>query len=295
MAILIDFNPLIIGAVHVAQNNLETGETLSVDYVRHLFLHQLVGIKKKFSDYGHLVICCDAKNSWRRDMFPYYKATRKKSREESPINWQVVYESIETLKLELDETFPFKVVFAEKAEADDIIATLVRYFQTHETVGSALYSEPQRIMIVSGDKDFKQLQAYRNVEQYSPIQDRRITENRPDLYLKEHIIRGDSSDGIPNIFSDDDVFVVAEKRQKPVMQKKLDVWLECEDLSFLTDDMHIRNYWRNKKLVDLSEIPDDIQDEIGRCYINASDKKKDLFGYFIRHKLRNLMDEIGYF
>lgn len=295
MPVLIDFNPLIISAVYVAQNNLDAGEDLSVDFVRHEFLNRILSLKRKFSSYGKVVICCDAKNSWRKEIFPYYKASRKKSREDSPINWQVVYEAIDLLRKELDETFPYKVVSVDRAEADDIIGTLVRYFQTHELEGTAIYQEPQKIMIVSGDKDFKQLQMYRNVEQFSPAQDKLIAESRPDLFLREHIIRGDTSDGVPNIFSDDDVFVVQEKRQKPVMQKKLDVWLECEDLSFLTEEVHVRNYYRNKKLVDLAEIPDEIQDDIVRTYINASDKKRDMFNYFIKHRLKNLMGEIANF
>jgi hypothetical protein len=294
MAVLLDFNPLIIGAVHVAQNNVRSADELNVSFIRHLFLNQILSFRKQFSKYGDFVICCDSKNSWRKDLFPYYKASRKKSREESKINWQVVFESIDSIKQEMDEFFPYKVVYADRAEADDVIAVLVKYFQENELEG-IIEQSPQKIMIVSGDKDFKQLQIFDNVEQYSPLLGKRIVENRPDLYLKEHIIRGDTGDGVPNIFSDDDTFV-SEKRQKPIRQEKLDKWLESEGTSFIEDDVVLRNFHRNKKMVDLlNEIPAEIETSIVNRYNSASGKTSNLFNYFIQNKLKNLVTEIQNF
>jgi len=294
MAVLIDLNPLVIGAVHVAQSNLRSAEELDVKFIRHLFLNQILSFKKQFSKYGEFIICCDSKNSWRKDLFPYYKASRKKSREESDINWQIVFESIDTLKQEIDEYFPYRVVYADRAEADDVIAVLVKYFQDNELEG-LIEQAPQKIMILSGDKDFKQLQIYDGVEQYSPMLGKKIVENRPDLYLKEHIIRGDSGDGVPNIFSDDDTFVTS-KRQKPIRQEKLEVWLDSDGTSFIEDDTVLRNYHRNKKMVDLiNEIPKELEENIINRYKQAPNKANNLFNYFIQNKLKNLLPDINSF
>lgn len=46
-------------------------------------------------------------------------------------------------------------------EADDIINSLVEYTQE--------FGNYEKVMIISGDKDFAQLQKYSNVDQYSPI------------------------------------------------------------------------------------------------------------------------------
>jgi hypothetical protein len=293
MAILLDFNPLIIGAVHVAQSNMRS-EELNVDFVRHLALNQILSYKKQFRGYGQIVVCCDSKNSWRKDWFPYYKASRKKAREDSAINWKIVFESIDTIKQELDEHFPYKVVYGDRAEADDVIAVVVKYLQENELDGNVLDQQPQKIMIVSADKDFKQLQSYNNVEQYSPLLGKKISESRPDLYLREHIIRGDTGDGVPNIFSDDDTFV-GGKRQKPIRQEKLEKWLEAEGTSFIEDDVVLRNWHRNKRMVDFAEIPEEVQSSILERYNSASDKSNDLFNYFIKNRLKNLITDIQHF
>lgn len=294
--ILVDFNPLIIGAVHIAQTNLDPGTEVNVDFVRHLFLNQILHFRKKFHDYGDIVICCDSRNSWRKEVFPYYKAARKKERSDSVLDWNSIYESIDTIKQELDETFRYRVVYADRAEADDVIAVLAKYLQENHLDDNILCPGPQRIMIVSADKDFRQLQVFRNVEQYSPILDRKIVENRPDLYLKEHIIRGDSSDGVPNIRSDDDTFVVQGKRSKPIYQEKLTAWLECDDASFCDSEEMTRNYHRNRILVDLlHEIPPDIQTAIIERFESAPCENNNIFNYFMKHRLKNLMQDIHNF
>ena len=74
-------------------------------------------------------------------------------------------------------------------------------------------------MVLSGDKDFIQLQKYPFVSQYNPIQKKFMSGIDPKQYILEHVIKGDRSDGIPNFLSDDDTFV-KNKRQRPLSKKE---------------------------------------------------------------------------
>jgi 5'-3' exonuclease len=170
------------------------------------------------------------------------------------------------------------------AEADDVIGTLCQeYGNTNH-----------KILVLSADKDFQQLQTYMNVYQYDPINKKNVRCNNPEQFLLEHIIRGDPGDGIPNIFSDDNTFVIG-KRQTPVTQKKIN-FLSSINLNEATDNVMYRNYMRNKQLIDLTQIPQKIQKDILGSYHSQVDKKSNnLLNYFIANKLRNLTDSIGDF
>jgi hypothetical protein len=253
------------------------------DIVRHMVLNALRSHKARFSaEFGELVIACDDKNYWRKQVYPYYKANRKKERDASELDWNAVFETLNKIRQELKESFPYKVIQIEHAEADDIIATLVKEF---------CYQE--KILILSGDKDFGQLQKYPNVKQYSPVLKKYINCANPDLFLKEHIMRGDSSDGIPNFLSPDNVFVIGG-RQTPVTSKKIQVWMIQEPEQFCDETM-LRNYKRNQQLIDLECIPDDISTQVLEQYTSQIKDRSKLFNYFIAHKLKNLMECIGDF
>ena len=201
--ILLDFSQVCLSGI-LASGNKDFGE----DLVRHMVLNSIRNFKSRFSNYGELVICCDDKNYWRKQMFPYYKANRKKSREASSLDWNMIFNTLSMIKEEVKENFPYVVLQVESAEADDLIATMVERYGNNG----------EKIMIVSGDKDFAQLQRYKNVSQYSPITKKMIKVDDPMEYLFEHVIRGDSGDGVPNILSRDDVFVNG-LRQKPLQEK----------------------------------------------------------------------------
>ena len=244
----------------------------------------------KFKDsYGDIVICCDDKKYWRRDYFPYYKAGRKKDREASPFDWNLIFETLNKVRDEIKEYFPYKVIQVDKTEADDVIATLAHKF------GVPLKnSTTEKILILSSDKDFMQLQKFANVEQYSPMGKKFLRTNTPEAFLKEHIIRGDRSDGIPNFMSSDDTFVV-EARQKPVTEKKLNKWLEEEPESFC-DEVMLRNYKRNELLIDLSKIPTEYQEKILETYENTPKRGREkLLNYFIQNRMKQLMEHIQEF
>jgi 5'-3' exonuclease len=244
----------------------------------------------KFKEqYGDLVICADDKGYWRRDLFPYYKYGRKKSREESSLDWNLIFQTLNKVRDELKEFFPYKVVQVEKTEADDVIATLCHKYGTQLNNAST-----ERILILSSDKDFLQLQKYANVDQYSPMQKKFLKESNPEKFLKEHIMNGDKGDGIPNFLSSDDTFVTGV-RQKPVTAKKLNTWVEQEPESFC-DDLMLRNYRRNEMLIDLSKVPEEYKEKILETYQNAPDNGRDkIFNYLIKNRMKLLMEHIQEF
>lgn len=259
--------------------------------VRHMILNSIRSYKQKFGDkYGELVIACDDKNFWRRQIFPYYKANRKKMRDQSDIDWTAIFESLGKIRQELIEHFPYRVLKVEYAEADDIIASLCH------TYGSELLSDStEKILILSGDKDFIQLQQYANVEQYDPVRKKFIKHNNPSQYLKEHILRGDAGDGVPNFLSSDDTFI-SGTRQKTIRQKNLDEWLSYEKPEQFCDSTMLKGYVRNQQLVDLGYVPSNIRETaIAQYQKQAGKGKNNLLNYFIQYKLKNLVEHIGEF
>ena len=277
MAILIDFNQVVIASIMVAFGHKKHAN-INEDMIRHLALNSLRYYRTRFKDkYGELVICCDDKRSWRKDIFPYYKAHRKKDRDESDMDWKLIFDIIDKMKQELVEYFPYKVIHITKAEADDIIGLLCR-IADEDTV------------IVSSDKDFRQLQTNKYITQWSPRTKRFIRDKDPMTYLKEHIIRGDRTDGIPNFLSKDDTFVNGS-RQRRITEKRLTGWMDCEVEGF--DENKLRGFKRNEQLINLLFTPAEIQKEIIDTYNEKHDAKRNkIFGYFIKHRMKMLMNDL---
>ena len=234
-----------------------------------------------------MVLCYDSKKYWRRDYFPNYKSNRKKDRANSGLDWNTIFETLNNIRDEIKEIFPYKVLEVEGAEADDVIASIVQHVA--ETP-----SEFEHILILSGDKDFIQLQKHNFVKQYSPTLKKFVKGIDPDIYIREHVLKGDRSDGVPNFLSPDNTFV-DELRQKPLSKKKLETWIDLEPSDYCSDEM-MRNYQRNKTLIDLECIPSDLKVKILEEYQNAEhgDRSK-LLNYFINKRLKNLMNDIGDF
>jgi len=294
--ILVDMNQVMISSL-MSQVGSNPNANLSEDLIRHMVLSTILSYKKKFSDeYGEIIFCADDKNYWRKKIFPFYKANRKKARDASKFDWNLIFSTLNKIREEVKEVFPYLVIQVESAEADDIIATLCKYSQNNSLNRVGLVTEPQKVLILSGDKDFLQLQKYKNVRQFSPLQKRYITTDDPRRFLIEHIINGDSGDGVPNFLSDDKVFVTEGLRQKPIRQVKLAEWVKFDDPSEFCDSDMLRNYKRNESLIDLSFIPDEIQSSIILKYETRSvgDRKK-MFNYFVTNKLKYLMDSISEF
>ena len=286
--ILLDLNQVMISnlMIQLQRNNDEIEES----FIRHMILNSVRMYNVKFGEeYGDLVIACDDKNYWRKDIFPYYKAHRKADREASTLDWNHIFSILNKIREELKETFPYKVIQVDRAEADDIIGTLCHRF------GKTLKAEDdQKILIISGDKDFGQLQKYVNVDQYSPMLKKWIRISNPESFLREHIMRGDRGDGVPNFLSADNV-IVTGTRQKPLASKKIEKWMGLDPRDFCNEVM-LRNYKRNENLVNLSCIPKAIVNQINEKYDNYKlPQRSGLLNYFIKNRLKNLVDKIGEF
>lgn len=282
--IIMDLSQVMISNLMVQLGN-HTNAELEEDLLRHMILNSIRSYNAKFrGEYGELIIACDATNNWRREVFPYYKANRKKAREKSEINWTQVFDTLNRVRDELKENFPYRVIHVDGAEADDIIGSLAHKFG----------NTSEKILILSGDKDFVQLQAYMNVKQYDPVQKKWRTSNDPSRFIKEHIMRGDTGDGVPNFLSADNTFVIGS-RQKPLAAKKMDVWVNQDPREFCDENM-LRGYLRNQQLVDLNFIPDHIRDNVMVQYEAQSGKGREkLFNYFIEKRLKNLMESLSDF
>jgi hypothetical protein len=282
--IIVDLSQVMISNLMMQLGN-HTNTEVEEELLRHMILNSIRSYNMKFkNEYGEMIIACDDRNFWRRDIFPYYKANRKKSREKSELNWTQIFDSLHKIRDELKVFFPYRVIQVNGAEADDVIGALVmKHGDTNE-----------KILVLSGDKDFVQLQRYSNVTQFDPVQKKYRTTNDPDRFIKEHIMRGDIGDGIPNFLSTDNCLVVGE-RQKPVSSKKVDTWVNQKPEEFC-DERMLRGYRRNQQLVDLTFIPQNIQEDILSEYeAQAGKDRKNLFNYFIEKKLKNLIESINEF
>lgn len=293
MAILVDFNQTIISSFHAVgkMNDVE----ISLDMVRHLALNSLVSTRKKFhKEYGELVICVDGPDNWRKKVFPFYKANRAKSKQADDIDWAFVHSCIDTVRNELVEHFPYKVVQVVGCEGDDVIGTLVNYFQENELAGNGLFNEPQKCLIISTDGDFKQLQKFKNVSQYSLIQGKFLRESDPEDFLYRKIIKGDKGDGVPGIKSADDCFVMGV-RQKPIYEKEIVEWKESKPEEIFEGEM-LDNWKRNQTMVDLDCTPAELQEKILSTYHEAHvAPRAGLLNYFIKYRLNNVRQELQYF
>jgi hypothetical protein len=272
--ILLDFTQTIIAGL-MMQLKMNKGE-VSEDMLRHMILNSVRMYQKKYApEYGEMVLCTDASHTWRKDFYPLYKANRKKGRDASELDWNKLFETLQVIKDEIRDNFPYRYMYVEKCEADDIIAILVK----HAT-------EP--VMIVSGDKDFQQLHKYDYVKQWSPNVNKLIHCEDPDRFLKEHILTGDKSDGIPNILSNDDC-ISEGIRQTPLRKPIKDSYLR---MTIQKDDKYYRNYLRNQTLIDLEFIPNDIEGNILDEFEQTTPVKGKVFDYLRTHRLSELLNHV---
>ena len=278
--ILVDMNQISLASLMMSLH-MNKGE-LDDEMVRHMILNSVRGYRTMYNeDYGELVLTYDSRAYWRKQIFPQYKANRKKSREEDNRDWDSIFGVLNQIKEEIREFLPYKVVETYGAEADDVIAIVCKHYQS------------EQILIVSGDKDFIQLQKYDNVNQYSPITKKHVNGIDPVVYIKEHILKGDKSDGIPNVLSPDHTFT-DELRQRPLTSKKINS-IMAQDFDDLNDELK-RNYQRNDALINLDNIPEELEQCILDDFKGATcgDRSK-LLDYFMDKRLKTLTEQIGEF
>jgi hypothetical protein len=280
--IIVDFSGICLSSIIV---NKELDEGL----VRHMTLNTLRMYYTKYKkDYGEMILACDGMNNWRRGYFPQYKGNRRKNREESTFDWNEAFRIMHKIKDEIRENFPYKVIHLEGCEADDVIGTLVE--QTQE------FGNYEDVMIVSSDGDFKQLQRYDNVKQFSPMLKKFVVDDNPRLNLQEKILKGDTGDGVPNVLSDDDTLVDG-RRQTPLSKKKKEAIIEdLAEGELLYAASWYRNYQRNETLIDLTKTPNDLKQKIINSYNDdpIGDKTK-VFPYLVANRMKQLIESVQEF
>ena len=272
--ILIDFSQTIIAGL-MAQLKANDGE-MSEDLLRHMIINSLRNYQKRYAEeYGEMVLCTDAANPWRRDFYPHYKANRKKARDNDDMDWTLIFDTLHKVKMEIKENFPYRYMYVENAEADDIIAVLCR-------------TTNEKVLIVSGDKDFQQLHKYSYVKQWSPNLNKFVVQDRPEEFLKEHTLRGDKSDGIPNILSNDNCMIEGI-RQTPLRKPVFDAYMR---MTIESDDKYYRNYLRNQTLIDFDFIPKDVESRILQEYEKTEVVQGKVFDYLRTHRLDDLLTNV---
>jgi len=281
--ILFDFSQIVIGSA-MAYFSKEK-EAITTELLRHIALNSIIQIKQKYKKEfnGQVVLCFDSRHYWRKDLFPYYKKHREKDREKSKFDWENFFISFDILKEEFKENLPYKVIQIDGAEADDIIATMCLTYRSED------------VLIISSDHDFLQLHKFNDkIKQYSYGSKKMITIANSEYSLFEHVVKGDSGDGIPNIFSDDDTLVTEGKRQKQIRDVKLKEWEQKygfnEPEMFCNTSEELDRFNRNIELIDLTKIPKELQEQIIDSFINQKTNGNKVFNYLIQNKLMKILE-----
>ena len=297
--ILVDYSQVSLAAILTFQRELKGTESEVKNLIRHVTLSTLKSYKKKYGgEYGELVICCDGRKYWRKEAFAHYKASRKKNRDASDLDWKLIFDTLTEMREDIATHFPWRVIHVDRAEADDVIACMSKWLQTNQLKVEGLMEDPQKVLILSSDKDFKQLQVYDNIKQWSPMQKKYVTATKSELkaWMIEHIVKGDAGDGVPNILSPDDIFLQEGVRQKPISAKRLEEFVTLGFDACRNDDER-RNWHRNSTLVAFEHIPEDVNESIVNTYLNNKPRgdKMAVMNYLIQHRCRLLLDELDDF
>lgn len=278
--ILIDFSSIFVANASMA---IEQHGQPPENVIRSMILHTIRRLNKKFRyDYHHIVLAVDNDHYWRDDFYKHYKYKRRESKKlrkiDSDINWDLIHEHKNKVLDEIRANLPYTVIDIHGCEGDDIIGTL-----------ALKYRDTEKCMIISADGDFKQLH-HRNVQQYNSIRDVEVVCLDPNIHLSEHIIRGDSGDGVPNILSPSDTFFTGT-RQKACGPKTIRDWLGKPPEEFCEDKEQLRRYQENKTLVDLSEVPKNIVDDIICMYEKGTScTNETIEPYLMNHGLTRLLN-----
>jgi hypothetical protein len=293
--ILVDYSQVALAAILTFQRELKGTESEVKNLIRHVTLSTIKSYKKKYGkEYGELVICCDGRKYWRKEFFEQYKGMRKSNRDKSDLDWKLIFDTLSEMREDIAKHFPWRVIHVDRAEADDIIAVMSKWLQDNQLVQEGLVEETQKVLILSSDKDFKQLQLYPTVKQWSPMQKKYITASKQEIrdFMIEHIVKGDTGDGVPNILSKDDVFMIGE-RQKPMSAKRLAEFID-KGFDACKNDDERRNWHRNATLVDFQFIPEDVQKSIVDTYLSnkPNGDKMTVMNYLMEHRCRLLLEEL---
>ena len=277
--ILIDNSQLFFSAYF--SHGHASGE-LNDNLVRHTLLSQYARINDKYrSRFGDIVICNDADNYWRKKIYSGYKQQRKEQKEKNEtVDWKHLYEVFDRVRTEIRENFPYKSIRVNHCEADDIMYVLCKH-----------YSDREKMLVVSSDKDMVQLMKFKNVSIFSPKIDSIIKSvGNLDQVLFTHILRGDASDNIPNVLTSTDSFLNKKERQKPMTAKRIVEFTENDSL------IDQNNLERNRSLIDLSYIPEEYENNILKKFEETVPvDRKNIFDYLVSKKMKLLLESVESF
>ena len=261
------FRSIFIG---VAQDPLDKNYT----YTKFLILNGLMRNIQKFKP-TKVIIASDARNYWRKNVYPEYKAQRKAAREKSKVNFDEFFQVYNKFMEDLQEAFQnFMFLKIDTCEADDIIAVL-----TKEKYKSS------NVINISTDHDFYQLMKQKNYKQFDPIKKKIVEHINPERELVMKILIGDKSDNIP---------AVKPKCGPATAAKMIEEGLDVSIVNQSIQD----NFDRNKALIDFDMIPEEIKTKIIREYesyiINTFNGSK-VFNFFIKHRISFFIENMTEF
>lgn len=294
--ILTDYSQILVSNAMAFAADFQKGtgaEKKQEDILRHSILTTLLSYKTQYGKkFGDILIACDGRNYWRKEVFPQYKQHRKGDREESKIDWSAIFNIGSKLLEEFKTTFPYRIIQVDRAEGDDVIAILTKHLSEVDKTETEFMSESSPIIIISSDGDFKQLHTYKNVKQWNPIMKKLVA--KPDKYfLLEKIIRGDKGDGIPSILCDDDFLITKLTRAPAITKAIISKFLSGNDLS----QINSQRFLRNRMLIDFDYIPTDVATDIIEQFntVPVIKDKGKILNYLIAHRCRMLMEQIQNF
>jgi len=309
--ILFDFSQIIHNNIYtLKQDIIKDGIDKNINFLKHRILTHILFVAKKYKKHREIILCADSKNNWRKDIHPYYKARRKLRRKDDGFPWNEFWGYMDEFEKELMDLFPFNFIKIDRAEGDDVIGTLTYYFYR---------TRPNEdIIIASNDKDFKQLQFDSRVKLYNHKDKKEIKTLNYKNELMWLILKGDDGDDVLNVKTTDlDTFINPDKKQitmwrsdkiwehitnnsvkdellvdlyrKNKETKKMDLVISKEDL--------LKNFDRNRQLVDLRKTPKQIKVDILELYErNRKEISKkgelQLLQYFISRDMRTLTSRI---
>ena len=180
-------------------------------------------------------------NSFRKKLFPEYKATRrlkKKSYDTYKVQRYIVEVLFKDLKIE--EKYSYHLIKVSNAEGDDVIATIFREFGKEYMLN----------VLFASDRDFVQLDNVVQLTMQGKLVECKLADEEVSHkdYLLGKIILGDGSDNIAKVFPK-----VGEKRALALLHDKAALRKRLKESQSATDQ-----YELNKKLISFDEIPNDL-------------------------------------
>ena len=298
--ILVDTANTFFRARHVIKGDADT----KLGMAMHITLNS---IKKAWQDFDgkHVVFCLEGR-SWRKDYYEPYKRNRQETRAAMTVKEQeedkLFWETFDKFKEFVTTKTNCTVLQNPRLEADDLIAGFIQRHPNDNHV------------IISTDSDFAQLIAP-NVKQYNGVADtltthegifdkkgKMVIDNKtkqpkavpnPEWLLFEKCIRGDTSDNVfsafPGVRKTKLQEAFEDRKQKGFAWNNLMLqrWLDHNGQEHRVLD----DYERNRKLIDLTQQPDDIKSVITETISAQTTEPKNIDQVGIRLlKFCNLYD-----